>query len=113
MTTPTDPETPPPGKDADADEIVNDIEHTRERLGETVDALSERLDVKARAQRKIHEAKQRAAHGAHVAGERGSHLASEVKDAATNDQGKPKASVGAGVAAVVAGVVAAIVWRRK
>ena len=113
MTAPSDPETPPPGKDASADEIVDDIEHTRERLGETVDALSEKFDVKARAQRKIHDTKQRAAHGVHSAGERGSHIAAEVKDAATDDGGQPKPSVGAGMAAVAAGIVAAIIWRRR
>lgn len=115
MTTPSDPETPLPGKDASADEIVNDIEHTRERLGETVDALSERLDFKARAHHKIHDAKQRVVHQAHAAGDRGSHVAAEVKDAATDDEGKPKSSVRAGMAAVAVGIVVAIVvaWRRR
>ena len=102
MTATNDPEAPPPGKDASADEIVDDIEHTRERLGDTVDALSQKFDVKARAHRKIHDAKQR-----------GSHIAAEVKDAATDDGGKPKRSVGAGLAAVAAGIVTVIVWRRK
>lgn len=32
---------------AGTDEIVNDIERTREQLGETVDALAAKLDVKA------------------------------------------------------------------
>jgi hypothetical protein len=38
------------------DDLERDIERTREHLGETVDALSAKLDVKSRAQDAIHEA---------------------------------------------------------
>ncbi len=41
-------------------EIRADIEQTREELGETVEALAAKTDVKARAQDKVHEATERA-----------------------------------------------------
>ena len=42
------------------DEIRNDIEHTREELGDTVEALAAKTDVKAQAQAKIDDVKQQA-----------------------------------------------------
>ena len=59
MTTPAEPHAPEPdlavgeGMAAGADEIEADIERTREQLVNTVDALSQRLDVKAQAQRRM------------------------------------------------------------
>jgi hypothetical protein len=44
----------------DPQEIREDIELTRERLGETVEALAQKSDVKAQARAKIDEAKARA-----------------------------------------------------
>ena len=45
----------------DRDEILSDIEHTREELAETVSELVEKLDVKEQARAKAHEV------GAHAA----------------------------------------------
>ena len=42
------------------DEIRNDIEHTREELGDTVEALAAKTDVKAQAHAKIDDVKQQA-----------------------------------------------------
>jgi len=42
------------------DEIRNDIEHTREGLGDTVEALAAKTDVKAQAHAKIDDVKQQA-----------------------------------------------------
>jgi ElaB/YqjD/DUF883 family membrane-anchored ribosome-binding protein len=42
------------------DEIRNDIEQTREELGDTVEALAAKTDVKAQAHAKIDEARQQA-----------------------------------------------------
>lgn len=39
---------PEPGPDADIDAISEDIERTRQEVGETVQALTAKLDVKAR-----------------------------------------------------------------
>ncbi|WP_137144890.1 DUF3618 domain-containing protein [Mycolicibacterium sp. CR10] len=46
---------PEPGPDAGIDELKADIEKTRGQLGETVGALSDKMDVKARTQDKVHE----------------------------------------------------------
>jgi hypothetical protein len=46
---------PEPGPAAGIDDIEADIEATRRELGHTVEALSAKLDVKARATRKAHE----------------------------------------------------------
>jgi ElaB/YqjD/DUF883 family membrane-anchored ribosome-binding protein len=44
------------------DEIRGEIEATRAELGETVEALAEKTDVKAQAERKIEETKAEARH---------------------------------------------------
>ena len=53
-------ETPPPAKDASVDEIEADIAATRERLAESVDALADKVNVKARAQEKVDQSKEQA-----------------------------------------------------
>jgi hypothetical protein len=55
---------PPPGPDAGIDDIQADIEQTRKALGETVEALSAKADVKARAKQKATDAKARLTDGA-------------------------------------------------
>jgi hypothetical protein len=52
-------ETPPPAKDASAEEIEADIAATRERLAESVDALADKVNVKARAQEKAEQTKEK------------------------------------------------------
>ena len=46
---------PQPGPDAGIEELQADIERTRGELGETVAALSDKMDVKTRTQNRIHE----------------------------------------------------------
>ena len=71
------------------EQIEADIERQREELAATVSQLQAKLDVKARAQ----------------------HRASELRDRATTDSGRPRPEVIAGAAAVLA-VVGLLVWRR-
>ena len=71
--------------------IEADIERQREQLADTVSALQERLDVKTRAREK----------------------ASELRDRATTDTGKPRPELAAIAVAAVAGVVGFVVWRRR
>ncbi len=52
----TDPE---PGPDAGIDDIQADIERTRAELGDTVGALSAKLDVKERTKEKVADTKHR------------------------------------------------------
>ncbi len=79
MTTHTGPETPPPGKDASADELEADIERTREDLGNTVDELTAKLDVKAQAQHKVQDAKAQAQHKVQDAKAQAQHKVQDAK----------------------------------
>ena len=47
-----DPVRPEPGPEADIDEIQTDIAQTRKELGETVEALTAKMDVKQRTKDK-------------------------------------------------------------
>lgn len=113
MTSPTDVPptgTPLPGKDADAAQLQADIERTRAELGSTVEALSEKLDVKKQAQNTVHDVTQRASEQARAVQARGGELYDRAKNAATDEQGAvtPTVAVAAGVAALA--VVVALIW---
>ena len=93
--------TPPePGPDAGIDDIQADIERTRKELGETVGALSAKLDVKERTKQKATETKERVID-----------KAQKVRQVATED---PKRSVPV-IAVLVIGALAVgvVVWRRR
>jgi len=95
VTTPADSTEGGPPKGASTEEIEADIARTRERLGDTVDALSERLDVKAQAKKKAQQTKDRA----------------KSKAQHIQDQAGPALPIGAAVAVVL--VVALVIWRRQ
>jgi len=73
------------------EEIQTHIEHQREHLAGTIDALAAKLDVKSQAKQK----------------------ASEVRSRATDDQGRPRVELVAAVTLVVVGTVAIVWWRRR
>ena len=77
--------------DQTPEEIQAEIEQQRERLAGTLDALSEKLDVKSQAQAKV----------------------AEVKDRATTDTGRPRTEVLLVGATVVVVAVALVWWRRR
>ena len=66
----------------DLDEIRTDIERTRGDLGDTVEALSAKTDVKARASEAVDEAKARASEAASEAKARTADKARQVADTA-------------------------------
>lgn len=121
MSTPATPAAnPEPAKDAGPEEIQKDIERTREELGETVEALAAKLDVKAQAKHKSEAAKARAASAASVARKRVSDAAAaasgrfaQISRRASahvpQDEGQRKQLVlaASGVAGAVAG---ALIW---
>ena len=79
------------GASSDPDEIKAEIEATREQLGRTVDELSHRLDVPARAKEG----------------------AARARDTAVEAyRESPPVVIGAG-AALVGLVVGLVIWRRK
>jgi hypothetical protein len=93
--------TPPePGPDAGIDDIQADIERTRKELGDTVGALSAKLDVKERAKDKIAETKERVVDTAQTMGR-----------VATHD---PKVKMPLIAALVIGGLaMGVVVWRRR
>ena len=98
---------PEPGPDAGIDEIQEDIEKTRKELGQTVEDLSAKLDVKQRTKDKAAETKQRAAEKAAETKAVLMDKAHTVQHA-TIDDGRAKVTVPV-AAAVVVGTVA-LVW---
>src|SRR5690349_6513005 len=88
---------PEPGPDAGIDDLQADIERTRAELGETVGALTDKLDVKGRAQQKVADTKDAVSHRSHEAIE-------TVKT-------KPAIPVGALVALVA--TVGVLIWLRR
>ena len=80
-----------------ASEIQQDIERTREHLGETVDELAARADVKARARAKAAEMKARA-----------TEVSGRVRQSQAVQRRWPIA-----VAAAVLVVGSAVIWRRR
>jgi Protein of unknown function (DUF3618) len=89
---------PEPGPDAGLDDIQADVERTRKELGDTVGALSAKLDVKGRAKDKVEETKERVVETTHSVGR----IATQPKISA------PVLALAIG--AVIAGVV---IWRRR
>jgi len=119
MTADQTPLSPEPGPDAGIDDIQADIEHTREELGETIEALSAKADVKGRVKKKaadtkdgitekVYETKEIALEKAHAA-------QSAARDALTDDTGsvKPAVPIAALIAAAAVLVVSLVVWRRR
>ena len=91
---------PEPGPDAGIDDIQSDIEQTRKDLGETVEALSAKMDVKQRTKDKAAETKEAVVEKAHA-----------VQHAAIDD-GRAKVTVPV-AAAVVVGAVALLWFLRR
>ena len=87
---------PEPGPDAGVDEIRTDIEQTRKELGDTVGALTAKMDVKTRTKEKVAETRDLVADRAHA-----------VQHVALDD-GRARVTVPA--AAVVVVGVAALIW---
>jgi hypothetical protein len=95
-----DPDRPEPGPDAGIEDIAADAEQTRAELGQTVGALSDKLDVKERAKEKAAETKGLAVE-----------KAESLRHTATDN---PKRTVPiAAVALIGALAVGVVVWRRR
>ncbi len=58
-TSPSGPDSSGPDQDTAMSSIQSDIENTREELGETIEALTGKFDVKAQAEKKTEELKSR------------------------------------------------------
>ena len=99
------------------DEIRSDIEETREQLGETVEALAEKADVKGQAKAKVDETKQRFARKASdakdtIAGASPDQAKSAASSAASTAQQRPL-PFAVGAAFVVGMTVGLLIARRR
>jgi hypothetical protein len=98
---------PEPQPDAGTAELQADIERTRAELGDTVNALTAKLDLKGRATHAAADTKDRIV-------ERSMEATGTVVDKATDDRGRIKPAFPLAALAVFAAVVAgAVVWRRR
>lgn len=102
------PGSPPPA-DASVGEIEADIAATRERLTESVDALADKVNVKARALEKVEQTKEQAKELLDQAKTRGQDLLGQAREASRPVQ---LAIVSVPVAAIVL-VVRAVRGRRS
>jgi ElaB/YqjD/DUF883 family membrane-anchored ribosome-binding protein len=71
---------PDAGREDDPERIRGDIEQTREDLGETVDALASKADVKGQVKQRAEERKQ----ALHTQQQRAQEKASQVRERVTN-----------------------------
>jgi ElaB/YqjD/DUF883 family membrane-anchored ribosome-binding protein len=98
------------------DQIRADIEGTREQLGETVEALAEKADVKHQARLKVDETKGRFRHKAEDAKAKISSASpDQAKGAATGaaSTAKEKPLPFAVAGAFAAGLVIGLLWARR
>ncbi|SDR94742.1 DUF3618 domain-containing protein [Microlunatus soli] len=98
-----------PGPEADADELNADITATRERLTESVEALSEKLDVKAQAQHAAHQIRHQSGDGLAVLGA----AATWASSVAADGQGRPRLWVVAAGLLTLAVPVVVVRQRRR
>jgi ElaB/YqjD/DUF883 family membrane-anchored ribosome-binding protein len=107
-----------PGADASVEEIQADIDKTRQELGQTVEALVAKTDVKGRAKEKASDTKDRitekAAQTRDVVVEKATAAQSVAREALTDDAASVKSllPVAAAIAASIA-VIGLVVWRRR
>lgn len=104
---------PEPGQDASAEEIEADIEHTRQELGDTVEALAEKLDVKAQTRQQVDEVKERAADQIDDVRRQARGYVTRAKYTVIDEEGKPQAWVGLAVTAAAVIGAGAIFLRRR
>lgn len=94
-----DPSRPEPGPDASISDIEADLDRTRAELGQTVEALSDKLDVKARASEKVTQTKEQVVD-----------KAESLKHTATDN---PRRTVPIAALAVLGLLVGIALWRRR
>ena len=89
-------------------ELREDIERTRQQLGETAEALAAKADVKARAKQKVSQVKEQATARATQVREQATARASQ----ATGGWWNRPSALAAAAAVVFAGIAIAL-WRRR
>ena len=111
----TKPDDTPTDQKPDIERLQAEIEQTREQLGETVDALTAKLDVKSRTKARLNATKQQAGFKLDQGRAKAVGLTTSAREVATTDDGKPTAPVlvGVGVAAAALVLVTVLAWRKR
>jgi chromosome segregation ATPase len=100
----------------DIEELQANIEQTRQELGDTVEALTAKLDVKSRAKARVNDTKLRTKAQLNDVQARAKGLTTQARSKATTDDGKPTPAALAGAGAVLASlllVTGLVVWRKR
>lgn len=96
------------------EEIEAHLEQTRHELGQTVEALSAKLDVKSRARHQVASAKHAAAEQLETLKLQAAEVVHHAQDAVTDEDGNLKPVVPIGAAIVVAiGIAWVLINRRR
>jgi Protein of unknown function (DUF3618) len=95
-----------PDPNAGTAELQADIERTRAELGDTVNALTAKLDLKSRATHAAAETKDRIV-------EKSILTTGAVVDKATDQRGRIKPAIPLAALALFAAVAGALIWRRR
>ncbi|SCY04189.1 Protein of unknown function [Microbacterium sp. LKL04] len=105
---------PEPADDASVAEIEADIAQTRTELGDTVEQLAGKLDVKARAKQQVETVKTNVAAQIGDARDHAADYVHQATDALTDDAGKPNRNgwIALALAVVAIGAVITAVARR-
>jgi ElaB/YqjD/DUF883 family membrane-anchored ribosome-binding protein len=101
---------PEPGPEAGVDDIQTDIEQTRKELGQTVEALSAKLDVKERTKEKVAETKERFVEKADTLRHTATEKADTLRHTATDN---PKRTVPVMAIVLIGALAAGFVWWRR
>lgn len=100
-------------QDPSQEELVADIEQTRAQLGETVDALAHKLDVKAQARAHADATKQRLQQQVTSLQSMGRRAGGKAKDAATDDNGHVAPRFPLAAASAIVLLLAVVLIRRR
>lgn len=97
----------------DAKQLREEIERTREHLGETVEQLAAKADVKGRAQAKAAELAGQVTRQARTAVAQGREQAAQARKQGADAARKHRVPLSAAVAGVLLAAVAVIIWQRS
>lgn len=113
MTTPDNSDRPEPDAQASAAEIEADIARTREDLGEIVDSLTDKFNVKAQARNKTREVTDQASERLHNVQAQGARAVVQLKNSATDERGQLKPAIPAAALALAVTAIAVVIWRKR
>lgn len=102
---------PEPGDDATPEQIEADIARTRRELGDTVGALTEKLDPKAQAERQADHLKEQARDQVDRVRTAAQSKVSQGREAMTGLQGRPMGIIAAAAGAATFGAIGLLIAR--